>query len=450
MKLLLGSSVVAAVTLPGTARIQPLPQVAGRLPPPGLEAVTYGYNGLLGMTPFEQQQRTNQKRLFELTESLGRSSGGYAQHDQVSKMSTAGSCRASTSTNEIWWATSSSSLAHQASSNSYDFSQETDVGVTIPVAAGVRAEISVALSRALQFSNSVSSSTASAQKASGFTRSFEAYAQRTMYSVDIDYASDSMSTWDEDFVAACCELGINSTVSEVLSFFAEIGTHGLDSAGFGQKCTSSAFLEGGSSMTVYEDFKLKSSSYNAVFLWWRSSASLQGSAEQTRGDYRGFKYVIANKQCIGELEHDSSCEALKGTGKDRPAIISWRYKPISEMPVSGLSQGAKEDGRCIPASHGGCGDVCGQKLQQQRRVRLQAIQLGFDRPHSEFGRAVRRRSMLLLRRVRGRPMRRGTSGIHFDARVPIESGVGQRIRRAPDFAGRKPFVRGGILVRWPL
>lgn len=96
------------------------------------------------------------------------------------------------------------------------------------------------------------------------THSINMMAARNLYSVKVDY--DHIATWDawtDDFKRACSRLGSNPIQAQLLQFFEEHGTHGLETASFGQKCTSSVFMEAGQTSDAYEKFQSDTNSYEA-------------------------------------------------------------------------------------------------------------------------------------------------------------------------------------------
>lgn len=61
---------------------------------------------------------------------------------------------------------------------------------------------------------------------------------------------------------------------------------------------------------------------------------------------QGFKHAVSNKKCVGSPEGESDCQNaeanMNGNKEDAPAPLDWKMKPIWEMSVPGLSQGAKD------------------------------------------------------------------------------------------------------------
>jgi Dermatopontin len=200
---------------------------------------------------------------------------------------------------------------------------------------------------ALIFGNTKSSTTAFSEQKSGRTHSFDAHAQRSLYNVEVDY--DSIGTWTPAFMRACRELSDDSpSTLDILQFFHQFGTHGLDRASFGQECTSSLYMEAGETLSTYYKFRSEQKTTDAALLWWTASKSKTKSSELFTSELYGFQYSIANRRCHGELKTDSSCGSImRGTGKDSPAIVAWNYMPIWEMNVTFLSDEAKQDMKAV-------------------------------------------------------------------------------------------------------
>ena len=96
------------------------------------------------------------------------------------------------------------------------------------------------------------------------THSISIMAKRNLYSVKVDYEDiAAYDAWTDDFKRACSSLGSNPTQAQLLEFFEEHGTHGLQTASFGQKCTSSVFMEGGQTSDSYANFQSETDSYEA-------------------------------------------------------------------------------------------------------------------------------------------------------------------------------------------
>jgi len=128
----------------------------------------------------------------------------------------------------------------------------------------------------------------------------------------------------------------------LLQFFYYHGTHGLETASFGQKCTSSVFMEAGQTSDAYEKFQSDTNSYEAGMLWFNSSGESKNDNDDTQSTSDGFKFSFSNRRCEGELKRDSTCAGgMIGTKKDAPTIVNWSFKPIWEMKVPGFNPQAK-------------------------------------------------------------------------------------------------------------
>jgi Dermatopontin len=272
---------------------------------------------------------------------------GYIFYDQFSDMSTTLSCATEEISKEVWWCTSSASLMSQVSKSSYGLDAIFDLGVFAVLPEGLGAYAGTTVRAALVFGNTKSSTTAFSEQNSGRTHSFDAHAQRSLYNVELDY--DSIGTWTPAFMKACRALSLSSrSTLDILEFFHQFGTHGLDKATFGQECTSTVYMEAGETLSTYYKFRSEQKTIDASLLWWTTSNSKTKSNELFTSELYGFEYSIANRRCHGELDTDSTCGALmQGTGKDSPAIIAWTYTPIWEMNVPFLSDEAKQDLRKV-------------------------------------------------------------------------------------------------------
>lgn len=308
--------------------------------PPNAEAATYSVNIFFGRTPEEQRLALQGSELFNLSGSRG-TKNGYRQYSQFSDMSASVSCTQSTFSNGVHWATSSYSLHSESESSSHGFAAESTIGLSAPVgAAEVSAETTVR--NALVFGNSNTMTNSWEEVKRGRTYSMEASASRQLYSVEVDYSSLEDS-WTSSFMDACAALSDDPTDLAVLQFMRDYGTHGLATAAFGQKCTSSLYMEEGYMSSAYQEFFQDTSEYEAGFLWWSSSGSSSTTDITATSEEQGFQYSIGNRRCHGEIALNSACgdQQMIGTGRDAPAIIKWTYKPIWEMNVPTLSAEAK-------------------------------------------------------------------------------------------------------------
>eukprot|EP00586_Coscinodiscus_wailesii_P015691 CAMPEP_0172499022 /NCGR_PEP_ID=MMETSP1066-20121228/121131_1 /TAXON_ID=671091 /ORGANISM="Coscinodiscus wailesii, Strain CCMP2513" /LENGTH=638 /DNA_ID=CAMNT_0013272555 /DNA_START=56 /DNA_END=1969 /DNA_ORIENTATION=+ len=309
------------------------------IPPPNVDAATYGYNVLLGLPPIEQRTSLIGSKLFSLTANTDISNDGFKSYHQFSDFNAQEKCNNHAVSNTVWWSTSSATLSAQATSSSKGYDFKATIGISVPV-KGAELSLETTVRNALVFGNSQSSVQAFSQRNAGKTYSFDAKTHRQLYAVEIDY--NSISSWTDKFKNACASLGNSPNTIEILNFFNDYGTHGLALAAFGQTCTSSIFMKSGYSMSTYYAFKSKESSYDSSFLWWSSSKHQSESNEEKEDKESGFQYSVADRRCYGEIATDSTCGGgMAGTGHNSPAIISWTYKPIWDMHVPELSQGAK-------------------------------------------------------------------------------------------------------------
>jgi len=317
------------------------------VPLPNINDVTQGFNVLLGRTPAEQRQALIGSKLFNLSvKSSNRNNRKYLQYVQFQDTHTNEKCSNIQESKEVSWATSNSLLTSQSSSSSHGWDQETTIGVSVP-AGGATVNAETSIRNAIVFGNSDASATSFAERDKGHTYSFHAKTSRVLYGVELDYESIYRS-WTKRFKKACKRLGNNPSNYQVARFFKNFGTHGLAKANFGQKCTSSVFMESGQSATDAESFRQEASSSNIGFLWWTSASSQTQSTEEKSSKKYNFSYTLSNRQCQGEIETDSSCGGgMKGTGSNSPVIVDWAYKPIWSMNVPGFTPGAKKQMRLV-------------------------------------------------------------------------------------------------------
>jgi hypothetical protein len=310
--------------------------------PPNIDQVQYSYNLFLGKTPFEQRNDLVGEPLFDLSNQDTSDDGAYIKHDQIDDMSTNAACFYEEKSNEIYWGTSTFTLERQSSSSSNGYDQQTSIGIE-GSSFGVPVTAETSIRNALVFSNSQTSETQYSAQQSGYSYTFDASANRQLYAVEVDWEGiASNNWWSDNILNEISSLGSNPSTTDVFEFFRDVGTHGLQTATFGQSCTTAAFMQSGYSTTSYYQFNQDISANEVGFLWWTSSSSSSESNSQLEQYENGFRYYYGNKYCRGELDHSSSCGGgMAASGFSRPAITRWTYKPIWEMDIFGFSSAAK-------------------------------------------------------------------------------------------------------------
>lgn len=344
MKLAFSISVLATALRTTNADQQQLRGRALAEALPEAEQVTFGFNVLKGKPPSERGFEG--EKLFSLSGDRG-TVNGFTQYQEFKELTTTERCTFNGVSRDVFFTSSRSMLESQASSSSHGAEREVDIGVSVPLGNGVEASASETIKNALVFGNSKSSTTATGAQNSGRTFSFDASARRLFYAVELDYAN--IDTWTPGFLSDCASLGNSPSTYEVLLFFKKYGTHGLATAGFGQKCLSSIFMESGETLSTYYDFRSEESSFQGNLLWWQSTSQQSQSSENFQSDQFGFQYEVSNRRCEGVMVADSPCGGgMSGSGiNNAPAIVEWTYKPMWDFSVPGLETGAKEKMRSV-------------------------------------------------------------------------------------------------------
>lgn len=315
--------------------------------PPNIFDATYSYNALLGMPPSEQRLALVGMPMFVLSGSRGSSPGNaasslpYNQPEQVQDMFVGERCEYTGISNSVFWSTSSTSLRRQAESSSRGLESEIDLEASL----GGFVTASTSVRNALLFGNSRTTTVATVQRDSGYTFSFDAQTRRIIYGVEIDYDNvldNTVSSWTDEFRFECANLGSTPTLQKALTFFKRVGTHGLATANFGQQCLVSAFMESGQTFHSYQQFREDASSVDFGLLWWQSSSNELEQSSTTGQSTEGFSYIFDNKRCEGSIAHGSPCGGnMPASDVTEPTIVQWTYKPIWDMSIPGLKDGAK-------------------------------------------------------------------------------------------------------------
>lgn len=268
----------------------------------------------------------------------------YIQYSQIPDMYEVEHCSWTGISREVSYAQSSATLESQSSSSSHGYDQEISIGVGVND-PGIDIPAETTIRNALIFGNSRTSTKQSIERNTGYEYTFGGTASRDLYSLEVGYIQFSADDYMDDFRGACASLGTSPDSADIVGFFQEYGTHGLQTASFGQKCTSSAFMQGGSSISSYSSFNREMKDDEVTLLWWTSTASSEQADSQSSSTSYGFETRYGNKHCVGQLKTNTSCgNTMRGNGApDSPVIVKWTYKPIWEMNVPELTASAKSE-----------------------------------------------------------------------------------------------------------